>query len=82
MAGQILSCLPSGHTKNSQQHNEALADSSQAVIDILESPPEGEIGQILDADLEASGEYDGGDWVTGLITDCLVCVKYINQFTA
>ena len=47
--------------KTSQQHNEALADSSQAVIDILESPPEGEIGQILDADLEASGEYDGGD---------------------
>jgi len=47
--------------KTSQQHNEALADSSQAVIDILESPPEGDIEPVLDADLEASGEYDGGD---------------------
>ena len=46
--------------KTSQQHNDALADSSQAVIDIFESSPEGDIKPISDADLEASGEYDGG----------------------
>ena len=69
MAGWILPCLPQGHTKNSHQHNDALADSSQAVIDILESPPEGDIEPVLDADLEASGEYDGGDWVTEAFSD-------------
>ena len=69
MAGQILPCLPQGHTKTSQQHNDALADSSQAVIDILESPPEGNIEPVLDANLEASGEHDGDNWVTEAISD-------------
>ena len=47
--------------KTGQQHNDALAESSQAVIDIIESPPKGKMGQISEIDLEESGEYDDND---------------------
>jgi len=47
--------------KTGQQHNDALAESSQAVIDIIESPPKGKMEQISEIDLEESGEYDDND---------------------
>ena len=47
--------------KTSQQQNDALADSSQAVIDIVESPPEWNMEPISETDLEESGEHDDND---------------------
>ena len=47
--------------KIGHQHNEALADSSQAIIDLIEAVIDGDIVPISDSEFDDSGEYGCGD---------------------
>ena len=48
--------------KINHQHVEALKESSQAVMDIIDSDIDSNIEPLSENDAKASGEYNGGNW--------------------
>ena len=47
-----------GTKKSKEQYNEALDESSQAVVNLLESAIDGNMDQLFVKDARESGEYD------------------------
>ena len=47
--------------KTNEQHNDALQESSQAVMDLLDSATSEELDLLSEEDIKNSGEYDDED---------------------
>ena len=47
--------------KTNEQHNDALNESSQAVMDLVDSAISKELDSLSEDDIKSSGEYDDED---------------------